>query len=232
MKPNLHLRRIKARARKRTTQRGATVFIVAMTLAVLASLGLYALQSASSEVKTSGYGRQNAQSRYLSEYGVQVGANAMGGTTGQLYVGLMKSQTQRDAACTSLIGVDVNASSLSKACRRMGAGELSSGWGTNVVPVAPVASNHAGSLGFNEMTGDFYVEMTDPAPAGAMYGIDTKLGLCYTKLTLLAVGITKPDTTALAAHGITLSDKALYGSEGLVVSRARVIAGPMRDGCN
>lgn len=225
----LHLR---VRARRRARQRGAVVFIIAMTLAVLASLGLYALQSASTEVKTSGYGRQNAQSRYLSEYGVQVGANAMGGTTGQLYVGLMKSNTQRDTACTSLIGVDQNASLLSKACRRMGASELAGGWGTTAKPIETVAANKAGSLGFNDMTGDFYVELTDPAPAGAMYGIDTRLGLCYTKVTVLAVGITRPDTTSLANKGITLGDRALYGSQGLINSRARVIAGPMRDGCN
>ncbi|CAN5209969.1 hypothetical protein BH09MYX1_BH09MYX1_12430 [soil metagenome] len=225
------LRQLKARARRRNHERGAVIFIVAMTLAVLASIGLYALTSASTEVKTSGYGRQNSQSRYLSEYGVQVGANAMGGTTGQLYVGLMKSTVQRDGACTSLIGVDVNASSLSKACRRMGAVELANAWGTSKTAVEPVAANKAGSLGFNDMTGDFYVELTDPAPAGAMYGIDTRLGLCYTKITVLAVGITRPDTIALAAKGITLGDRALYGSQGLINSRARVVAGPMRDGC-
>ena len=67
----------KARQRRRRSQRGAVVFIVAMTIAVLASLGLYALQSASTEVKTSGYGRQNAQSHYLSEYGISAGSVAM-----------------------------------------------------------------------------------------------------------------------------------------------------------
>ena len=51
----MHLHQAKRNARRRATQSGAVVFIVAMTLAVLASLGLYALQSASAEVKTSGY---------------------------------------------------------------------------------------------------------------------------------------------------------------------------------
>ena len=61
------------------------MFIVAMTLAVLASLGLYALASASNEMKTSGFERQNAQTHYLSEYGVLGGADDMNPTTAQLY---------------------------------------------------------------------------------------------------------------------------------------------------
>jgi len=226
------LLRTKARQRRRRSQRGAVVFIVAMTIAVLASLGLYALQSASTEVKTSGYGRQNAQSHYLSEYGVSAGSTAMAGTTGQLYLGMMKSSTQRDTNCTSLLGTDINASDLSKACRRMGAAELSGSWGTGVKAVELTAPNKAGSLGNNSMTGDFYVEITDPAPSGNMWGIDTRLGLCFTEFTMTAVGITEPDTVGLAAQGITLGDRALYGSQGLLTSRARVVSGPMRDGCN
>ena len=199
---------------------------------MLASLGLYALQSASTEVKTSGYGRQNAQSHYLSEYGVSAGSTAMAGTTGQLYLGMMKNATQRDTNCTSLLGTDVNASDLSKACRRMGAAELSGSWGTGLKAVERTAVNKAGSLGNNTMTGDFYVEVTDPAPSGNMWGIDTRLGLCFTQFTMTAVGITQPDTVGLAAQGVTLGDRALYGSQGLLTSRARVVSGPMRDGCN
>jgi hypothetical protein len=226
------LLRIKARQRRRRSRRGAVIFIVAMTLAVLASLGLYALQSASTEVKTSGYGRQNAQSHYLSEYGVSAGSTAMSGTTGQLYLGMMKSSTQRDTNCTSLLGTDVNASDLSKACRRMGAAELAGAWGTGLKPIESTAGSAAGSLGNNNMTGDFFVEITDPAPSGNMWGIDTRLGLCFTQFTMTAVGITRPDTTVLAQQGITLGDTALYGSQGLLTSRARVVTGPMRDGCN
>jgi cytosine/uracil/thiamine/allantoin permease len=219
----------KRRSRRRALQGGAIIFIVAMTLAVLASLGLYALQSASMEVKTSGYGRQNAQSHYLSEYGTLTGANAMGGTTGQLYLAMMKNPTQRDTACVSLSGVDVNASDLSKSCRRMGSSELSSAWGTAVPAVAAPTTAVAGSLGPYALTGDFYVEVTDPSTGAAMWGIDTKLGLCFQQFTLTAVGITQPDQTLL---GAPLAPTALYGAEGLEMSRARITSGPMRQGCN
>lgn len=227
-----NLSAIKQRARRRASQRGAVVFIVAMTLAVLASLGLYALQSASAEVKTSGYSRQNAQSHYLSEYGMFTGVNAMSGTTGQLYLSMMKNTTQMDSGCRSLSGVDMtNASNLTKACRRMGSSEMSSAWGTSVPAIIAAQPAKAGSLGPYALTGDFYVEVTDPATGGAMWGIDTRLGLCFQQFTLMAVGITQPDQAMLQAQGVTLTPTALYGSEGMEMSRARITAGPMRTGC-
>jgi hypothetical protein len=133
----MSLHHTKKNARRRLAQGGAVLFIVAMTLAVLASLGLYALQSASTEVKTSGYTRQSAQSHYLSEYGALTGVNAMSGTTGQLYLGLMQTTATMDTQCTSLASVDPAASNLSKACRRMGSSELGAAWGTSVVPITP-----------------------------------------------------------------------------------------------
>lgn len=228
----MNLELIKVRSRRRGRSGGAVVFIVAMTLAVLASLGLYALQSASAEVKTSGYIRQSAQSHYLSEYGTLTGVNAMSGTTGQLYLSMMRSTTQMDTLCLSLQGVDMtNASNLTKSCRRMGSSELGGAWGTGVTPVNAATPAIAGSLGPYALTGDFYVEITDPSTGTAMWGIDSQLGLCFQSFTLMAVGITEPDVNMLAAQGVTLSPKALYGSQGMETSRARVTAGPMRNGC-
>jgi hypothetical protein len=230
MRKSLH--RAKQNARRRAREGGAVIFIVAMTLAVLASLGLYALQSASTEVKTSGYIRQSAQSHYLSEYGMLSGVNAMSGTTGELYLSMMRTPTQTDLSCVSLEGVDMaNASNLTKACRRMGASEMASAWGTGVTPVAATTPTVAGGLGPYPLTGDFYVEVTDPSMGSAMWGIDTRMGLCFQSFSLLAVGITEPDQAMLLSQGITLTPTALYGSEGTEMSRARVTAGPMRNGC-
>jgi len=223
--------RIKRNSRRRARSGGAVIFIVAMTLAVLASLGLYALQSASTEVKTSGYSRQNAQSHYLSEYGTLTGVNAMSGTTGQLYLGLMRSATTWDTQCVSLAGVGATASNLTKSCRRMGSAELGTAWGTSITPIIAATPTVAGSLGPYALTGDFYVEITDPATGAGMWGIDTRLGLCFQSFSLLAVGITEPDQAMLATQGVVLTPTAFYGSEGLEMSRARVTAGPMRNGC-
>ena len=69
----------KRRAALRRREDGAAMFIVAMTLAVLASVGVYALAAAATEVKTSGNERQNTQTHYLSQYGVLGVAHEMTG---------------------------------------------------------------------------------------------------------------------------------------------------------
>jgi hypothetical protein len=100
------------RARRRSARRkksgGAVIFIVAMTLAVLASLGMYALAAATNEVKTAGYERQSAQSHYLSEYGILGAAENVSPVTAQVYLGMMLAQSstatlnRNDSGCLSL----------------------------------------------------------------------------------------------------------------------------------
>ncbi len=60
----------KTRAFRRATSAGGTMFVVAMTLAVLSTIGAWALQSAALEVRMAGYERQSTQTHYLAEYGV------------------------------------------------------------------------------------------------------------------------------------------------------------------
>ena len=60
----------KRRSALRRRDEGAVMFIVAMTLAVLASVGVYALAAAATEVRTSGNERQGTQTHYLAEFGV------------------------------------------------------------------------------------------------------------------------------------------------------------------
>ncbi len=218
----------KHRARARRRARGAVLFIVSMTLAVLASLGLYALSAASVEVKTSGYGRQNAQTHYLSEYGVAAAANDMNGTNAPLYLSLMKDPTKRDTNCVSLLGVQNTAAELSKACRRMGAAEMASVWGTNSYGNKVKAvekydgTTVAGSLGPYALAGDFFVEITDPAQAAPVAGNGTNMPMCYVQYTVTSVGVTQPDTNLIQS----LPPTAFFGSEGLETSRGRITAGP------
>jgi hypothetical protein len=73
----------KRRALRRRDSSGGTMFVVAMTLAVLSTVGAWALQSAALEVRMAGFERQSSQTHYLSEYGLlatteDVAANALG----------------------------------------------------------------------------------------------------------------------------------------------------------
>lgn len=194
------------------------MFIVAMTLAVLATLGLYALASASNEMKTSGFERQNAQTHYLSEYGVLGGADDMNPTTAQLYLGLMMDPARRDTNCISLPGVDltdVTIPNTVKACRRMGSQELNKPWLSVSQGALPPSA-----FGSSALAGDFFIELTDPAQTQPPPGYDMKLGLCFAQFTLTSVGLTQ------SAAGTT--GEQIYGSEGVEMARAHITSGPIR----
>jgi len=206
------------RAARREREQGAVIFIVAMTLAVLASLGLYALASTASEMKTAGFERQNTQAHYLSEYGVLGAAYDVNATTAQLYLGLMMDPLRRDTNCISLPGVSQTDPSIPnqvRACRRMGSAELNQPWLSSSQGALP-----PNALGNAALTGDFFVELTDPAQTQPPPGYDMKLGLCFAQFTLTSVGLTQ------AANGTTGAQ--IYGSEGVETARAHITAGPIR----
>jgi hypothetical protein len=218
----------KRRARARRHRGGAVLFIVAMTLAVLASVGIYALAAAASEVKTSGYERQNTQTHYLAQYGIVGAAHELTATKAQWYLGAMLAQP--DVCPLSLPGVTTSTNIMVRACRRIGKDEMGSAW-LSSTPVtlayggaAPLLPNTMpGSFGTIPMTGDFFVELTEPTQASApsRYGLD--LHFCFIDLTATASGITRPifaSATDTATAG--------FAGEGLEVQRARFVAGPIQ----
>jgi hypothetical protein len=222
----------KHRARARHRQGGAAMFIVAMTISVLASVGIYALAAASSEVRTSGNERQNTQTHYLAEYGIIGVADQITTTRAQWYLGLMLSQP--DTPCLALPGIlPTNTPTpppMSLACRRLGAQELGQAWQTypnNIVPYAGTTAfdptKNPGSLGPIPMSGDFFVELTDPAQANPPPRYALNLNFCFIGLTASSNGVTQP-----LYAGATDPTKARFAGEGLEVQRARIIVGPIQ----
>jgi hypothetical protein len=227
----------KKRAARRRDGVGAVMFVVSMTLAVLASRGLYALTAAKTELTTSGYERQNAQTHYLAEYGVLGAAQEITATKAQYYVGLMFSNAEPQ--CVSLPGI-VNgtdtilnkpADPMLAACRRIGSQELYSkgnggqGWQKQVLdPYTGTVSFqngvNPGSLGPVMEQGDFFVELTEPTQAPPPPGYGLNLNFRFVLLTVSASGITQPM--------IANNDTARFGGEGLESERARFVAGPIQ----
>lgn len=211
------------RSRRRRRSGGAVIFIVAMTLAVLAAMGVYALRSASLEVRTSGYGRQAAQAHYLSEYGVVAAAETINADTADLHLGLMLNASRRDSSCLSLPNVNVadpNVALTSKACRRMGAAEIGQQFLASSGQAFP-ASNPFGPF---PLSGDFFIEMTDPFQTQPPEGFGLDLGMCFTAITIAAYGVAQPVTPP--ADGGNAA--AYYSNLGLELARSRITAGPIR----
>jgi hypothetical protein len=204
------------------------MFIVAMTLAVLASVGVYALAAAASEVRTSGNERQNTQSHYLAEYGVIGAAHEITAGKAQWYLGVMLNSTQRDTPCLALPNVPATADPTTLACRRLGSVELGKPWAPTPVTVPytgsrPLESSvNPGSLGPTMMTGDFFVELTDPSQANSPARYALGLNFCFIGMTVTAGGITQP-----VFAGVN-DPTATFAGEGIEMQRARFIVGPMQ----
>lgn len=210
-------------SRARSSERGAVIFIVASTLAVLAAMGVFALTTARNEIRTSGYQRQSLQTHYLSEYGVLGASQTVNASTAQLYLGLMMHPSRRDSNCISLPNVNLQSTTVAnttKACRRMGAAEIHN---TGHWLVQSTLDDH--SFGYKvPIGGDFFIEMTDPTQSQAPPGYDLRLGLCFVRFTVSSVGITQPKSV----KGETIPPESLYGGQGLEMARARITAGPVR----
>lgn len=220
----------KTRAARRAREGGGVIFIVAMTLAVLGALGAYALQSASMEIRTAGFERQNTQTHYLAEYGVLGAMQNLTPGTAQAYLDLMVRQSA--AACTSLPGTAyVSPNPLSRACIRMDAAQMQKAWPTAIAnSVSPLnawggTATTPGSLGIVPVTGNFYAEMTEPVQAPMLPGFDTKSGYCPIQFTVSSYGMTQPSNTGS-------NTTAMYAGQGVETARARVVGGPVQwSGC-
>ena len=215
---------MRRRGRRGQREDGAIIFIVAMTLAVLAAMGIYALRSASLEIRASGYNRQAAQAHYLSEYGVIAAAETINAETADLHLGLMLNTSRRDTNCISLPNVnlsDPNIAVTSKACRRMGSGEIAKQF-----LASSQTAFSANPFGPFPLNGDFFIEVTDPFQAQPPEGYGLDLGMCFTSLTVGAYGIAQPQAPPGGDAGPP--GAAYYSNVGLEVARSRITAGPIR----
>jgi len=200
------------------------MFIVAMTIAVITAMGVYALNIASMEVRTAGFVRQQVQTQYLSNYGSTAASQAVTGTNAQMYDTIIMSPTLRDTACVSLYGTPTTASAQALACHRAGSAELAvemnTGGAALLTPWTSAGTSALrGSVGL-PLQADFFVEVTDPNQRQPPPGYAVNSNLCFIQFTASSYGLTP---TGAASAG-TLAG---YQSEGFEMSRARILGGPV-----
>jgi hypothetical protein len=222
----------KRRALRRRHSAGAAMFVVAMTISVLVSVGVYALAAAANETRTAGNERQSTQTHYLADYGIVGAAHEVTSMRAQTFLGQMMDPKYRDSLCTSLPAPPAAYAAYPQmlACRRMGSAELGMTWTPPITvnytgATAFVSTAAPGSLGPVPMTADFFVELTEPtqASAPAKYALD--LSFCFLEITASSTGITQPVVNP--AFGGTVA-QSQFGSEGLETERARLVAGPVQ----
>ena len=201
------------------------MFVVAMTLAVLGSVGVYALAAASNEVRTSGNERQNTQTHYLSEYGVIGITHEMVASKAQFYLGLMLSNAGHPVRVACPASRPRRARSRARAAA---SGRSSSGSpGSPVRSPSPTRAtrptrraSRRESFGPVPMNGDFFVELTEPTQAQAPARYSTDLHFCFIEMTATSNGITQPVVPG--------QPTGVYANEGIEMQRARIMAGPVQ----
>jgi hypothetical protein len=114
MLPTSPLGAAKRRALRRRSSSGGTMFVVAMTIAVLSTVGAWALQSAALEVRMAGYERQSTQTHYLTEYGLVATAQDLDVNAGG--VNIIKAATGGQNVTSGASTVNIHAKCMSLPC--------------------------------------------------------------------------------------------------------------------
>jgi hypothetical protein len=218
----------KRRGARRAREAGGVIFIVAMTMAVLASIGIYALSSTATEVRTSGALRQSVQTHYVQEMATLGAVDQIYGFNTDRFIQNM--QNFPDPQCSSLYGVPAcgtaGVTQEQCACRRLRMADFNPQWqtstGDSVCPTVVAGTPPIGTFGPVAIDCDFFVEFTDPGPATPVPGFGQGQSVCFREVTITAMGSTPPDNP-----GGILTANAYYSMEGMETGRARVYAGPV-----
>ena len=191
-----------ARHHARRSQRGAALFVVTAMLAVLASLGTFAVASVLSDMRTGASLRQRAQARFVGDFALASSLAALRPDNAYLVIAPMLDTTRTDHRdntnrCFSLAGVpfDSSASPLSRACaRRYVSDYLTSGQQTTL------GSSFGDGIGW-----DYLVEITEPTELQGSVGASSSVPVCDLSLTVSAYGRTGPraSTAGLATPVVT-----------------------------
>lgn len=207
--------RIKRRIQRRARERGAVMFIVAMTLTLLGAMGIYALNMATSEVKASGYLRQNTQTHYVSEWAVMGAAEALTLDAQHLQLaisanGTLPGITNMKMNCPSITpAVPATASPAARSCLMFWSSDLlSTSYGSGALfnplagapfiepytaaSAAAALDTNVGDLGLN-LSPDFFIEFTDLTPIAPPAGVGTgpgQVAQCSYLVTVTGTGVT------------------------------------------
>jgi hypothetical protein len=192
------------------------MFLVTMMLAVLASVGLYALAASTNEVIASGSERQATETHYLGELGVVGGAQYMSASTAQNYVTKLLGGGHPDTNCWSLPNQSATQSDpFMRFCTHVADTEMAAGW----------SASSFGSFGsIAASTPDFTVEYTGLIPGPPPHGYQIASGAGSNGTPICFVG------TTASSYGQTVPPNAPAGgtfAEGIETQRARLNVGPL-----
>jgi hypothetical protein len=221
------------RTRTRKQSGGSVMFVIATTLALMASMGVYALASSGEELKVSGYMRQSAQAHYLTEMSMGSTASFMDNNADALIRQAKGDLNQggndyRTKNCQSAIAGANGVSDLAQACKRFTSPEITGAWKEGNNPPKPLLPEfRPGSittgLGANQQA-QFWAELTNFVPLAPPPGFDVNFRMKFVKATVTTGGIlvTLGNSTDPNNNNVVTSTVGRTPEMG----RGRVIVGP------
>lgn len=239
MLPSRQSRRMLAarRARARRRNAGAVIFIVAMTLGLLAVMGVYALAATTQDIRAAGNIQRATQTNYTSNYAAIATADYVNYANADdiVYRRMLNpdpSATSNDRNCLSTQRNDISntlyGDTRTKSCVRLSGKEMKLPW-CGGTPCAPPSGGTPGQVGDREaftsqsfshvsnategFDGEVYVELTNPTAAAPPAGFDLNSKLKFVMVTATSYGIVK-------AKGST--------AETMRSGRGRFIIGPLK----
>jgi hypothetical protein len=215
------------RSRKRSSERGAAMFVVLMVILILSGIGTFALSNARYEVQASGFTRMRYVSQEISQFGAFAAMNEVA-TAPAAYVTRMRQASLTGERCVQNVGMTVTPA---PPCFHLYLNDIENRTGMSAEkifrPAVPSTST-PGSLGLSTLSGGFFVELTEPLDvirpvAGAP--IDGSPGTPkFLDVTVTSTGIVYPDNNGNGVVDWTAGE----GQAAVFTSgRAHVLMGPI-----
>ncbi len=156
------LRRSVSRARARRDSGGAVMFIVVVTLGLLAAMGVYGLSAAQADVRAAGHMREALQAQKAGEHALTMAAETLNPENAGPLVATMSS-AGRTANCktAAALGAGVTPVPPAAACLRLTETGMRNAAGT-VSPWAAVPAFASDSFGAVTSVPNVSVELSDP----------------------------------------------------------------------
>lgn len=237
--PHLQLARRRARARGRSA--GAAMFIVAVTLGLLAAMGVYGLSATAYDIRAAGHVREAAQVQHTAEQALIMTAETLQpGTAGEIVRVMqlgssteIKSTSRHCKSAKPISGTASDQASMrvAEACFILSPDEMkviapiprsnSKEW--NKPPFTPKVGANPGSFGDVDLWPFLRVELTNPidweTPAGFATSSSSVRPPIYTQVRATVFIELKPGTSAADARDN-------HPAQVLATGRGRLVVGP------
>lgn len=195
----------------RRGQRGLTVYVVVLVIAMLSAVGVYASRSASLALAQGGYTRQATQTHYFAEYAIDATLTAVSSDVPG-YIDEIETFDQAEIAAYTGTGDDAwqqcqTPTVGNRRCYKFGKQSLATRFGvadllTPSGATAPGQLATPGSLGRSHIEGNFIVEATDLAQVMAPIAGERSGGapVTYYSVTFSAIASVGPPVSAVSAE--------------------------------